>query len=461
MARSKQSQWDFGDLFASEETRNVLTVSELTTSIKRTLEGNLGNVWVTGEISNYRQQPSGHAYFSLKDQSTQVACVLFRGTRVGQRELINDGQKVVIEGELTVYEPRGQYQLIVRSIELQGVGALQVQFEKLKQKLQAEGLFEGERKQPLPRFPRRIGVVTSLSAAALRDVIHVVGRRQPSLEILVSPSRVQGQGAGKELATALKRLNRWAVENPLDLVLLTRGGGSMEDLWEFNDEGLARAIGRSALPVVSAVGHEVDFTICDFVSDMRAATPSTAAEIITAPAVEMQGRLGEMCGRLVRKMRQRMQEGQGSGSRLTARLLRCHPRRVLQERMQRTDDLSSGLHRGWRLHRRHAAERLEVLSDRMRRFRPGMVVLNRREEMAHLRSNLSGQMGQQLNRRRQRLDRLAERLRLLDPANVLSRGYSITRDSVSGKVIRSAASVKSGQRVSTCVQVGEFDSTVE
>jgi exodeoxyribonuclease VII large subunit len=235
----------------------------------------------------------------------------------------------------------------------------------------------------------------------------------------------------------------------------------MEDLCEFNDEGLARAIAGSSLPVVSAVGHEVDFTICDFVSDIRAATPSASAEIITAPAVEMQGRLGEMCGRLMRKMRQRMQEGQGAGSRLTARLLRCHPRRVLQEKMQRTDDLSSGLRRGWRLHRRHAAERLEVLSDRMRRLRPVMVVLNRREEMAHLRSNLSGQMGQQLKQRAQRLDRLAERLHLLDPANVLSRGYSITRDSVSGKVIRSAASVKPGQKVTTCLQEGEFESTVE
>ncbi|MDP7051245.1 MAG: exodeoxyribonuclease VII large subunit, partial [Verrucomicrobiota bacterium] len=451
MARSKQSQWDFGELFASGETRNVLTVSELTASIKQTLEKNLGNVWVTGEISNFRQQPSGHAYFSLKDQSTQVACVLFRGTRVGQRGLIDDGKKVLLEGELTVYEPRGQYQLIVRSIELQGVGALQVQFDKLKQKLQAEGLFEDERKQPLPRFPRRIGVVTSLSTAALKDVIHVVGRRQPSLEILISSSRVQGQGAGKELSAALKRLNCWAVKNPLDLVLLTRGGGSMEDLWEFNDEGLARAIVGSTLPVVSAVGHEVDFTICDFVSDVRAATPSAAAEIITAPAVKMQGRLGEMCGRLVRKMRQQLSEGQGTGSRLTARLLRCHPRRLLQERMQRTDDLNSGLRRGWRLYWQHAAGRLGVLSDRMRRFRPGMVVSNRREEIVRLRSDLSARMGQQLKQRRQRLGRLSERLRLLDPANVLSRGYSITRDSVSGKVIRSAASVKPGQKVDTRV----------
>jgi len=461
MARSKQSQWDFGELFASGETRNVLTVSELTISIKKTLEENLGNVWVTGEISNFRQQPSGHAYFSLKDQSTQVACVLFRGTRVEQRELIDDGKKVLLEGDLTVYEPRGQYQLIVRSIELQGVGALQVQFEKLKQKLQAEGLFEDKHKQPLPLFPRRIGVVTSLSAAALKDVIHVVGRRQPSLGILVSASRVQGQGAGKELATSLERLNCWAVKNPLDLVLLTRGGGSMEDLWEFNDEGLARAIVGSALPVVSAVGHEVDFTICDFVSDVRAATPSAAAEIITASAVEVQGRLGEICGRLVRKMRQQLREGQGTGSRLTARLLRCHPRRVLQERMQRTDNLNSGLRRGWRLYWQHTTERLGVLSGRMRRFRPGMVVSNRREEIVRLRSDLSVRMGQQLKQMKQRLSRLSERLRLLDPANVLSRGYSITRDSVSGKVIRSAASVKLGQKVSTCVEKGEFGSTVE
>ncbi len=460
MTRSKQSQWDFGELFTSEETRNILTVSELTSSIKQTLEGKLGNVWVIGEISNFRQQSSGHAYFSLKDRSTQVACVLFRGTQVAQREFIGDGQKVVLEGELTVYESRGQYQLIARSIELHGSGALQIQFEKLKEKLKAEGLFDSERKKALPRYPRRIGVVTSLNAAALSDVLHVVERRQPSLEILVSPSRVQGNGAEEELALGVANLNRWALEKPLDLILLTRGGGSTEDLWPFNEEILARMIAESKLPVVSAVGHEVDFTICDLASDIRAATPSAAAEIITGPAMELQGRLVEMNGRLVRKARQRIAEGQKTSAQLVARLMRCHPRRVLQEHMQRTDELNTDLCRGWQLCLRQTKASLEVLTDRLRRFSPEMLIGNRRQELSRQSLNLSGQINRELTQRKQHMDRLAERLRLLNPANVISRGYSITRDSRSGKVIRSADSVKQGQKISTRVEGGDFDCTV-
>ena len=264
VAKDSQSQWDFGELFAEEETRDVFTVSELTTRVKRALENQIGQVWVEGEISNLRAQASGHMYFSIKDARTQLSCVLFKGTRVGQRELMEDGQKVVLQGDLTVYEARGQYQLIVRAVELQGVGALQVKFEKLKAKLQAEGLFNSETKQELPRFPQRIGIITSLNAAALRDVLHVIHRRQPSLQIILTASRVQGQGAENEIATAIGQLNRWASSEPLDLILVTRGGGSLDDLWAFNEEAVARAIHASSVPVVSAVGHEIDFTISDF-----------------------------------------------------------------------------------------------------------------------------------------------------------------------------------------------------
>jgi exodeoxyribonuclease VII large subunit len=305
MSKSSQSKWDFGELFAEEETRDVFTVSDLTTRVKRTLENQIGQVWVEGEISNLRAQASGHMYFSIKDARAQLTCVLFRGTRVGQRELMEDGQKVVLQGDLTVYEQRGQYQLIVRAVELQGVGALQVKFEKLKAKLQAEGLFDAETKQELPRFPQRIGIVTSLNAAALRDVLHVIHRRQPSLQIILAASRVQGQGAENEIATAVGQLNRWASSEPLDLILVTRGGGSLEDLWSFNEEAVARAIHASSVPVVSAVGHEIDFTISDFVADARAATPSAAAEIITAAAVTLSGSLAATGERLTWLARRR------------------------------------------------------------------------------------------------------------------------------------------------------------
>src|ERR1019366_6574480 len=250
MSKPAKSQWDFGELFPPEATRKVLSVSELTGTVRALLEKQLGLVWVGGEITNLRAQNSGHIYFTLKDAGAQLSCVLFSREKVAQRHLLADGQKVLLQGDVTVYEARGQYQLIVRAVELQGVGALQIAFEKLKQKLAAEGLFAAERKRPLPRYPQRIGLVTSPTGAAIRDVLHVVQRRNPGLEIILAPCRVQGDGAAKEIAGAVKLLNRYSVElasiqqfnnsTNLDLILVTRGGGSLEDLWAFNEEPVAR-----------------------------------------------------------------------------------------------------------------------------------------------------------------------------------------------------------------------------
>ncbi len=297
MGRASKSQWDFGELFPAEQTRKVLSVTELTVQIRRLLEERIGRVWVTGEITNLRLQSSGHIYFTLKDASAQLNCVLFRGESQVDRSALQDGRRVVLRGDLTLYEPRGQYQLRVTAVELEGVGALQVAFEKLKQKLKNEGLFATERKRILPRYPQRIGLVTSPTGAAIRDVLHVVQRRNPALQIVLASCRVQGEGAAAEIAAAIGLLNEFhrqgtpgisspdgqflQAPNRLDLILVTRGGGSLEDLWAFNEEVVARAIYESTLPVVSAVGHEIDFTISDFVADVRAATPSAAAEIIT------------------------------------------------------------------------------------------------------------------------------------------------------------------------------------
>src|SRR6266404_6329228 len=236
MAKPVKSQWDLGELFPPEgrqPQRKVLSVSELTGQIRRLLEDHVGRVWVTGEITNLRAQSSGHIYFSLKDASAQLSCVLFRGETGLDRSLLQDGRKVTLQGELTVYEPRGQYQLRVTAVELEGVGALQAAFERLKQKLKAEGLFAPERKRPLPKYPMRIGLVTSPTGAAIRDVLHVVQRRNPSLEIILAACRVQGEGAAEEIAAAIRLLNEF---NQLDLILVTRGGGSLEDLWAFNEE---------------------------------------------------------------------------------------------------------------------------------------------------------------------------------------------------------------------------------
>src|SRR5213080_1211559 len=312
MSKQSKSQWDFGELFPTEAQRRVLTVSELTTQVKRLLGKELGLVWVTCEVTNLRVQSSGHVYFTLKDANAQLNCVLFRGESVENRDLLQDGQKLVVQGDLTVYETRGQYQLIVRAVELQGVGALQLAFERLKRKLQAEGLFAPERKRPLPKYPQRIGLVTSPTGAAIRDVLHVIRRRHPGLEIIFVPCRVQGDGAAEEIAAAIRLLNEFnsALRTPhsaLDLILITRGGGSLEDLWAFNEEIVARTIFDSMIPVVSAVGHEIDFTISDFVADMRAATPSAAAEIITEGVFSSCQFISEVAGRMRQLARQQLE----------------------------------------------------------------------------------------------------------------------------------------------------------
>ena len=341
MPKPAKSQWDFGgELFPPEQTRKVHTVIELTNQVRRLLEQHVGTVWVTGEITNFRLQSSGHIYFTLKDALAQLSCVLFRGDAVEGRTSLGEGQKVVLRGDLTVYEVRGQYQLRVTAIELQGIGALQVAFEKLKQKLQAEGLFAQERKRPLPRFPQRIGLVTSPTGAAIRDVLHVIERRNPSLEIIFAPCNVQGQSASYEIAASIRNLNEFATRNPqraIDLLLVTRGGGSLEDLWAFNEEIVARAIFNSRIPVVSAVGHEIDFTISDFVADFRAATPSAAAEIITEGVFSKCKFVSEAGNWLRQRVYQRLEREMRTLRKLNQRIARSHTRRRLNEQIQRLD----------------------------------------------------------------------------------------------------------------------------
>ena len=449
MSKPAKSQWDFGELFSPEETRTVLSVSELTGKVRALLEKSIGSVWVSGEITNLRAQSSGHMYFSLKDAGAQLSCVLFSREKVAQRELLADGKKVLLQGDVTVYEARGQYQMIVRAVELQGVGALQVAFEKLKQKLAAEGLFAPERKRPLPRFPQRIGLVTSPTGAAIRDVLHVIERRNPALEIILAPARVQGDGAAEEIAEAVKLLNGYSVAsdplqpfNPsthLDLILITRGGGSLEDLWAFNEEPVARAIFESALPVVSAVGHEIDFTIADFVADFRAATPSAAAEIITEGVFASREFVAEAPGLLQRAARRGLDSAADNFNQLGGRLARLHPRRRLDESLQRLDDLQSGLLRGLKSGARSRGLILENLAGRFLRAKPSQALKTRREA----------------------LRQLERRLNALGPEQVLARGYSITTDATTGKVLRDAAKVKTGQKLKTRLAKGEVSSKIE
>src|SRR5256885_1264127 len=297
------------DLF--QQTSKVLSVTELTRSIRGTLETKFGAVWVQGEVSNYKLHPSGHQYFTLKDARAQIACVIFRNTMAPLRQPLADGAQVQIYGNVSVFEARGQYQLSVQIIQPRGLGVLQAKFEALKRKLDAEGLFDPARKRALPKFPKRIGIVTSPSGAAIRDMLNVLRRRAPWLEILISPVRVQGTGAAAEIAVAIRELAtpnlHWTV---VDLIVVARGGGSIEDLWEFNEEIVARTIADIAVPIVSAIGHEIDFTICDFVADLRAPTPSAAAELIVPDIIDLERRVDNCARALARQLLNRVRDAQ-------------------------------------------------------------------------------------------------------------------------------------------------------
>ncbi len=480
MSKPAKSQWNFGELFPTEQTRRVLSVSELTTQVKRLLEKQIGSVWVSGEITNLRAQSSGHIYFTLKDGAAQLSCVLFRNEAVPHRDLLKDGQKVLVQGEVTVYEARGNYQLLVRAVELQGVGALQLKFEQLKQKLAAEGLFAQERKRPLPRYPQRIGIVTSPTGAAIRDVLHVIQRRNPALEIILAPCRVQGDGAAREIAEAIRLLNQLQSKaqslkpkvasngaaldiglETLDLILVTRGGGSLEDLWAFNEEAVARAIFESAIPVVSAVGHEIDFTISDFVSDFRAATPSAAAEIITEGVFASREFVGSAMDTINFRARQALAHAREDFENISHRATRVHPQRWLQEQAQRLDDLLSTLSRCAKQGTRERLVAAHNLTARVLRVRPTQLVKQRREELRLATRQLREQGRHQLANARNLFATQHARLNLLGPEQVLARGYSITTDATTGEILRDAKRVKVGQRLKTRLKSGEIESRVE
>lgn len=436
VSKPAKSQWDFGELFSPAETRKVLSVWELTSDIKRLLEKSVGAVWVSGEITNLRAQSSGHVYFTLKDVAAQLSCVLFRSS-AAQRQLLADGKKVLLHGDITVYEARGQYQLIVRDIEVQGVGALQIQFEKLKQKLAAEGLFAPERKRSLPKYPHRLGLVTSPTGAAIRDVLHVIERRDPSLEIILVPARVQGDGAAREVADAIHLLNEFPPG--LDLILITRGGGSLEDLWAFNEEQVARAIYDSRIPVVSAVGHEIDFTIADFVADFRAATPSAAAEIITEGCFACREFVADAPALLQRAAQRHVANAQENFQGSAARLSRLHPRRKLDDSLQRLDDLQISLLRSLKNGTRSRETNFKNLAGRFLRAKPS----------------------HQFKLKREAVRQLEKRLHALGPQQVLARGYSITTDAATGQVLRDAKKIKAGQKLKTQLAKGEISSRAE
>jgi exodeoxyribonuclease VII large subunit len=424
------------DLF--QQTSKVLTVTELTRSIRGALETKFRAVWVQGEISNYKPHPSGHQYFTLKDQRTQIACVIWRDTIAPSRQPLVDGSQVQVYGTVTVFETRGQYQLNVQILQPRGVGLLQAKFEALKRKLEAEGLFAAERKRSLPKFPRRVGIVTSPTGAAIRDMVNVLRRRAPWLQILINPVRVQGTGAAQEIAVAIREL---ALPNevfaPLDLIVVTRGGGSIEDLWEFNEEIVARAIFHSAVPIVSAVGHEIDFTISDFVADLRAPTPSAAAELIVPDTIDLQRRIDGCTRTLSRQLLSRVREAQ---QRLD------HARDTLQRCLGHKLD-------GYKRNLAHVTRALQARS-------PARELMVRRNRFTDLHRRLVASPARLLENARHRFERIEGILRVLGPDATLRRGYSITMNE-RGRIVRTIAAVRPKMKIRTRVSDGEFSSEIQ
>jgi exodeoxyribonuclease VII large subunit len=446
------------DLFPN--VAKVLTVAELTRSIRGLLETRFGAVWVRGEISNYKRHPSGHQYFTLKDQRSAIACVIFRNTLPPFPKPLTDGMQVQVYGNVTVFEARGQYQLNVQILQSRGLGLLQARFEALRRKLAAEGLFDQARKRALPKFPRRIGVVTSSSGAAILDILNILQRRAPGVEVLISPVRVQGTGAALEIATAIHELSapneHW---KPLDLLVLARGGGSMEDLWEFNEEIVARAIFQATIPVVSAVGHEVDFTIADFVADLRAPTPSAAAELIVPEARELERRIGELQNCLGKCWREFLTRARKQLSAVSEKALFRELSGRLRNARQQLDLATESLRRT--IERRRLLERTRLTNVKLglKAHNPARELAARKQRLEEIRRRVAECAKLRLTEARERGERLAGMLRILGPQATLERGYSITRQA-NGKVIRRVAEAKTRTRIKTRVRDGEFESTI-
>ncbi|MGO8879846.1 MAG: exodeoxyribonuclease VII large subunit [Desulfomonilaceae bacterium] len=435
--------------------RKILTVTELTEEIRKVLEGTFPSVWVQGEISNFKRAPSGHAYFTLKDESSQLRSVMFKNQNRSLKFKLEDGLKILAWGRVNVYSPRGEYQLIVETVEPVGLGGLMLALEQLKAKLAAEGLFDVSRKRPLPKRPHNVGVVTSATGAAVRDIIRIIKRRSPGINILVSPTSVQGGKAPDEIVAALGRLTICGVP---EVIIIGRGGGSIEDLWAFNDERVVRAIASCPVPIVSAVGHETDFTLSDLAADLRASTPSAAAELIAPDDEETWDTISHMVARLKNCMLNQLARNAQNLDELT-RAFQYPMRRIEEERSKFEDFL--GRMRKSSLRTVTSVRRdLETMSGRLRPEILKRCLTLSIEARKGLSSRLERSIKLSLEESKHSLTGLSARLDALSPFKVLSRGYSITFRKVDGSVVRKSKTVVPGDEIRTLVSDGEIISRV-
>ncbi|MDH4570889.1 exodeoxyribonuclease VII large subunit [Pseudomonas sp. BN414] len=434
--------------------REVLTVSQLNQRARHLLEDVFPQVWVEGEISNLARPASGHLYFTLKDAQAQVRCALFRQNAQRVRQALRDGLAVRVRGKVSLFEGRGDYQLIADAVEPAGDGALRLAFEALKEKLAAEGLFAAERKRPLPAHPQRIGIISSPTGAVIRDIISVFRRRAPQVQLTLIPTAVQGREATAQIVRALAL----ADAQGFDALILARGGGSLEDLWCFNEEAVARAVAACQTPIVSAVGHETDVSISDFVADVRAPTPSAAAELLAPDANELQQRLDSLHRRLVLRLREQLTRERLRLDGLFRRLR--HPGERLRQQAQRLDDLDMRLRRAFERRQQIRAEQLARLDTRLAAQHPGRSLALLRQKLDSLAERLPRAARDALKDRRQRLDALAQTLHVVSPLATLGRGYSILLDE-RGQAVRAASQTRPGQRLKARLGEGELDVRVE
>ena len=437
--------------------RDIYSVSRLNREVRVLLERGFGSLWLEAEISNFARPSSGHWYFSLKDASAQVRCAMFRQRNMLCAFTARDGQKVLVRARIGLYEPRGEYQLIVDHMEDAGLGALKRQFEELSAKLKQEGLFAAERKRPLPRLPRRIGIITSPTGAAVRDILHVLARRFPATPVLIYPVPVQGAQAAAEIVAALELAGRRA---ECDVLILARGGGSLEDLWAFNDERLARAIVASLIPVITGIGHEIDFTIADFAADVRAPTPSAAAELVVPDAEEWLNAIVQLGARLQRGMRRRLEEHSERLRWLTGRAALVSPAARLGAQAQRLDELEQSMLRALRRRLQEHRERLRWLTGRAALVSPSTRLTQQLSRLDGLSQQLQRAWRQTINSRREQLLPLIRTLNAVSPLATLERGYAIVSIE-GGEILRNAADAKPGTIIEARLARGRVRAKVE
>jgi exodeoxyribonuclease VII large subunit len=437
--------------------RRVWTVSELTARIRDLLAKNFTGITVQGEISNCREAQSGHFYFTLKDDRAQVRCVFFKQAQRGIKFRPEDGLQMAVRGSISVYEPRGEYQIYVESLEPIGLGALQLAFEQLKKRLEAEGLFDVSGKKPLPILPSRIGLITSPRGAAVRDVVRILTRRFPNVRLTVYPVRVQGEGSAEEIVKGLKFFNKAKL---VDVLILARGGGSLEDLWSFNEEIVARAIFASEIPVISGVGHETDFTIADFVADVRASTPSAAAELVVQTRREFDKHIADLRGALAEQVRYRILVLSRRVHELSARRGFRRPLDLLRQQRQRADEMTSRLALGLRARLEQSRKRFTAAHLRIVSFDFRVKIAAFRLRLEKRSADLGLRAERLLRAKRERWQRLALQLQERGPLKVLERGYAIATDAA-GNLLRSADEVQRGDSVAIQLHRGKLSTEVK